>query len=372
MLFLCSDFTTHRRCGKFTADYFEANYGAVPDLDCENRRPTAPGSAIMPWRMRGELTLATEEVSLAVDVATARAAGIWSPALTPFDRHLAPDGPRFVGHVNWLLQQGCHGVAVFGTTSEATSLSVGERIGLLEELVEAGVEPACLMVGTGCAALPDTVKLTAHAAGLGCTRVLMLPPFYYKGVSEQGLFDSYSQVIDRVGRADLQVYFYHFPQLSGVPITAGLIARLLATYPDTIAGLKDSSGDGDNTAELIRRFPDLAIFPGSESLLLAMLEKGGAGCITASANANPGAIRRVWDAFGAGDADVAALQAGIDAMRRVIEAHPLVPALKLIAAHHRADPAWSRVRPPLVALDAAAGDVLLAELADLGFTFSSG
>ncbi len=315
--------------------------------------------------------MATEEISLAVDGATARAAGVWSPALTPFDRDLAPDGPRFVSHVDWLLQNGCHGVAVFGTTSEATSLSVAERIGLLEKLLEAGVEPARLMVGTGCAALPDTVNLTARAAELGCNRVLMLPPFYYKGVSEQGLFDSYSQVIERVGRSDLQVYFYHFPRLSGVPITAGLIARLLGAYPDTIAGLKDSSGDGDNTAELIRRFPDLAIFPGSETFLLAMLEKGGAGCITASANANPWAIRRVWDAFGAGDTDVAALQAGIDATRHAIEAHPMVPALKYIAAHHRADPAWRRVRPPLVALDDDAGEPLLAALADQGFTFGA-
>ena len=306
-----------------------------------------------------------------MDVTTARAVGVWSPALTPFDRDLAPDGPRLAGHVNWLLEQGCHGVAVFGTTSEATSLSVGERMGLLEELVEAGVEPARLMVGTGCSALPDTIKLTAHAAGLGCTRVLMLPPFYYKGVSEQGLFDSYSQVIDRVGRSDLQVYFYHFPQLSGVPITTGLIARLLAAYPDTIAGLKDSSGDRDNTAELICRFPDLAVFPGSETSLLAMLEKGAAGCITASANANPRAIRRVWDAFRAGNVDVVALQAEIDATRYAIEAHPLVPALKLIAAHYRADDAWRRVRPPLVVLNAAAGDALLAALADQGFTFGS-
>ena len=323
--------------------------------------------------------MATDEILAAAESNTARgtaratdrAHGVWSPAMTPFDANLAPDPARFVAHVAWLLEQGCHGVALFGTTSEATSLSVEERMGLLEDVLASGIAPDRLMVGTGCAALPDTVRLTGHAAGLGCTRVLMLPPFYYKGVSDQGLFDSYAQVIDRVGRSDLQVYFYHFPKLSGVPITIGLIERLAARYPDIIAGLKDSSGDGDNTAMLIERFPDLAIFPGSETFLLSMLRRGGAGCITASANVNPSAIRQVWDAFHAGDPDVADHQAAIDATRRAIEAHAMVPALKTIAAHHRADDAWRRVRPPLVALDDAAGKSLLATLADQGFRFGA-
>ncbi len=323
--------------------------------------------------------MATDEITLAAESTTARSAargaaraqGVWSPAMTPFDANLAPDPTRFVAHVAWLLEQGCHGVALFGTTSEATSLSVEERIGLLEAVLERGIAPDRLMVGTGCAALTDTVRLTGHAAGLGCARVLMLPPFYYKGVSDQGLFDSYSQVIDRVGRSDLQVYFYHFPKLSGVPITIGLIERLVARYPAIIAGLKDSSGDGDNTAMLIERFPDLAIFPGSETFLLAMLRIGGAGCITASANVNPAAIRQVWDAFHDDAPDVAARQAAIEKTRRAIEAHAMVPALKYIAAHHRSDDAWRRVRPPLVALDDDDAAPLLATLAEQGFRFGA-
>ena len=316
--------------------------------------------------------MATDEITLAEETRTDRAQGVWSPAMTPFDSDLAPDPARFAAHVGWLLEQGCHGVGLFGTTSEATSLSVEERIGLLEGVLESGIAPDRLMVGTGCAALPDTVRLTGHAAGLGCTRVLMLPPFYYKGVSDQGLFDSYAQVIDRVGRSDLQIYFYHFPRLSGVPITVGLIERLADRYPDIIAGLKDSSGDGDNTALLIERFPDLAIFPGSETFLLSMLRNGGAGCITASANVNPRAIRQVWDAFQAGAPDVAARQAAIEKTRRAIEAHAMVPALKYIAAHYRADQAWRRVRPPLVALEAEAGAPLIATLEEQGFSFGAG
>ncbi|MCG8691249.1 MAG: dihydrodipicolinate synthase family protein [Minwuiales bacterium] len=316
--------------------------------------------------------MSTAEATMATETRPGLAQGVWSPAITPFNDDLSPDTARYVAHVKWLLAQGCHGIAAFGTTSEATSLGMAERKTLLEALLEAGVAPERLMVGTGLCALPETVELTAHAAGLGCKSVLMLPPFYYKGVSDQGLFDSYSQVIERVADPALKIYFYHFPKLSGVPITAPLIEMLATAYPDNIAGLKDSSGDPANMSMLIERFPELAIFPGSETFLLPMLKQGGAGCITASANANPKAIRAVWDAFQAGQGDADDLQARITATRKAIEATPMVPTLKHLVAHYRSDPAWRRVRPPLTALDQAQGDALVDVLAGQGFSFDAG
>jgi 4-hydroxy-tetrahydrodipicolinate synthase len=214
----------------------------------------------------------------------------------PVHEDFSIDVERFMVHARWLLEQGCHGLALFGTTSEANSFSVDERMALLEAALAAGIEPERLMVGTGCCALTDSERLTRHAVDNGCLKVLMLPPFYYKGVSDAGLYRSYATVIDRIGNDDLRVLFYHFPKLSGVPITAGLIELLLADYPGIIAGLKDSSGDWSNTADLIERFPEMSIFPGSERYLLQGLRHGGAGCITATANVNAAGARGVWDA----------------------------------------------------------------------------
>jgi len=305
--------------------------------------------------------------------ATEKAAvGVWSPALTPFDDDLNPDATRFLSHARWLLDNGCHGLAVFGTTSEATSLTAQERKQLLEVLLADGVDPARLMVGTGCCAFPDSVDLTRHALANGCNKVLMLPPFYYKGVSDQGLIDSYSRIIEQVGDANLRIFFYHFPALSGVPITAGVIETLAAAYPGIIAGLKDSGGDADHTADLIGRFPDLAIFPGAETNLHAMLELGGAGCITASANVNASAIRALWESWQAQDGEAEQRQEHVRAIRKTIETEAMVPALKAVAAHYRDDDAWARVRPPLVSLAPDAATGLVAKLANNGFEFPDG
>ena len=300
------------------------------------------------------------------------ATGIWAPAVTPLDRDLAPDPSRFTAHVRWLLDNGCHGVAVFGTTGEANSFAVDERIALLDATLEAGIPGERLMVGTGCCALTDTVRLTRHAVESGCKRVLMLPPFYYKGVSDEALYASYAAVIDRVGQDALAVYLYHFPRLSGVAITTGLVERLLASpYAGAVEGLKDSSGDPDSTGTFITRFPGLAVFPGTEALLLAGLEAGGAGCITASANVNAPAIRRVYDAWTAGSADAAGLQEIIGAQRAALQSQPLIPTLKrLIAAAHK-DPAWLAIRPPLLPTDEAAAAKQDAALAAAGFAFGA-
>jgi 4-hydroxy-tetrahydrodipicolinate synthase len=293
-------------------------------------------------------------------------AGVWCPALTPVDVDLKPDAARFVAHARWLLDEGCHGLVVFGTTGEANSFAVDERIELLEGVVAAGLPRERILVGTGCCALTDTVRLTSHALKLGIKGILALPPFYYKNLSDEALFNSFDQVIQRVGDRDFRLYLYHFPGLSGVPITPGLLERLAAAYPTILAGVKDSSGDWNNTRLLIERFPELAIFPGAETLLLPALRAGGAGCISASCNVNSRAIRRLYDDFQPEAGDVEEQQARLNAVRKVLQLRPMIPVMKHLIADARQDPAWQRVRPPLVPLPDVEASALASELAGLG------
>src|SRR6266516_3968306 len=179
-------------------------------------------------------------------IQSARIRGVLAPVVTPFKADLSPDSKRFIAHSKWLLSQNC-GLAVFGTNSEANSLSMEERAMLLDELVAAGVDPSRMMSGTGCCSIVETVRLTAQAVGHGCAGVLMLPPFYYKDVSEEGLYRYFSEVVQRVGDARLKIYLYHIPPVAVVGITTGLVERLLAAYPNVIAGMKDSSGAWNNT-----------------------------------------------------------------------------------------------------------------------------
>src|SRR6266496_2901196 len=193
--------------------------------------------------------------NVAIDglAASERIRGVLAPVVTPFNADLAPDSQRFIAHCKWLLSQNC-GLAVFGTNSEANSLSLEERLNLLDELVAAGVDPSRMMPGIGCCSIMETVKLTKQAVGNGCAGVLMLPPFYYKGVSEEGLYRHYSEVVQRVGDARLKIYLYHIPPVAVVGITPGLVERLLKAYPSAIAGMKDSSGDWNNTKIFLDAF----------------------------------------------------------------------------------------------------------------------
>ena len=296
-----------------------------------------------------------------------RIRGVLSPVVTPFKRDLSPDRERFATHCKWLLAQGVSGLAIFGTTSEANSLSVAERIALMDGLLEDGIPAARLMPGTGCCALSDSVELTRHAVSAGAAGVLMLPPFYYKGVSEEGVFRNYAEIIERVRDPRLRIYLYHIPQVSQVPITIPLIQRLRAAYPGAIAGIKDSSGDAANLRALLDAFSgaDFDVFPGSELLLLEGLRHGGVGCITATGNVNPGPIAALCRDWRAADAD--RQQANIDATRRVLQSFPMIPAVKAAIAHYSDDDAWSRVRPPLVELDAGQRTQLISQLDALGF-----
>jgi 4-hydroxy-tetrahydrodipicolinate synthase len=296
-----------------------------------------------------------------------RLRGVLSPVVTPFDRNLKPDGERLARHCRWLLDNDV-GLAVFGTNSEANSMSVAEKLALLDQLVAAGVPAARMMPGTGCCALTDSVEMTRHAVGLGCGGVLMLPPFYYKGVSDDGLFRSYAEIIERVGDERLRVYLYHIPPVAQVSISLALIERLLKAYPGTIAGIKDSSGDWNNTQAMLERFQPRGfdVFAGSETFLLATLRGGGAGCISATANVNPAAIARLAGTWQAADAD--GQQAALDAVRKVFQSMPMIPALKAAVAHYSGDASWGTVRPPLVALTEEQVRGLITTLEPTGFS----
>ncbi|MEN8195378.1 MAG: dihydrodipicolinate synthase family protein [Pseudomonadota bacterium] len=290
--------------------------------------------------------------------------GVLSPVVTPFKKDLSVDAGRLVRQCRWLMSQNC-GLAVFGTNSEANSLSAEEKIDLLDALVDAGLDTGRMMPGTGACAIPDAVRMTAHAVKRGCSGVLMLPPFYYKGVSDEGLFRGYSEVIQRVGDSNLKVYLYHFPQVSQVPISLDLIERLLKEYPDTVVGIKDSSGDWNNMDAMLKRFPGFAMFPGNETVLLKSMQNGGAGCISATANINPGAIAALAANWQSPDAQ--AMQDKMNDLRQMMQQFPMIPALKAAVAHYSGDGEWEHVRPPLVELTTEQKAEMLAELDKRGF-----
>jgi 4-hydroxy-tetrahydrodipicolinate synthase len=292
--------------------------------------------------------------------------GVFAAALTPLTAELAPDIPRLAVHCRWLLDHGCDGLAVLGTTGEANSFSVDERLGVLDGLFEAGIPGQALMPGTGCCAVADTVRLSRRAVELGAAGVLVLPPFYYKNVSDDGLFAAFSEVIEGVGDARLKVYLYHFPQMSAAPISYALIERLLERYPDTVAGMKDSSGDVDNMCGAAGAFPGFSVFSGSDELFLPLLKAGGSGCITAVANVASPLAAKVYAGWKEGS-DIEADNALLVAVRQAIARYPLSAALKEIVARLTGDEDWRRVRPPLVPMDDADATALAAALTGTGY-----
>ncbi|HVG82184.1 MAG TPA: dihydrodipicolinate synthase family protein [Methylomirabilota bacterium] len=286
--------------------------------------------------------------------------GVLVPVLTPFGEELRPEPGLYIAFCRSLLEQGAGGLAVFGTTSEANSMTIAERRGLLAALVEGGIEPKRLMPGTGASAIPDAVELTRDAVEAGAGGVLLLPPFYYKAPPEDGVFAYFSEVIERVGDRRLKVFLYHIPQISGVPVTPEIVARLVDRYGATIAGLKDSSGDWSNTATLLNRFPQLSIFPGSERFLMQGLAAGAPGCISATANYDAGLIAEVIKTADGPERERLARR--MVAIRSAFEKHPVIPALKFMQARRGGNPVWRAVRPPLRPLSDAAGTELLAAL----------
>jgi 4-hydroxy-tetrahydrodipicolinate synthase len=276
--------------------------------------------------------------------------GILAAVLTPMDEDLKPNHHAFAAHCHRLLAAGCHGLSVFGTTGEANSLSVNERLAALEGLVDNGVPVETLLPGTGSCALTDTVRLSR--AALGAAGVLVLPPFYYKGVGDDGLFRFFAEVVERVGDDRLRLYLYHIPQMTGIDLGLPLISRLVDAYPGVVVGTKDSSGDRERIMTLCREFPDFSVLAGTETLLLETLRGGGEGCISATVNVTSRLARRVHDAHASGKDDEAeALQERLTQVRMTIEAYPVIPALKQLLARLTGDEEWRNIRPPLSGLD---------------------
>ncbi len=295
-----------------------------------------------------------------------RIRGVLAPVVTPFNSDLSPDPVRFVQHCKWLISQNV-GLAYFGTNSEANSLTVAERLKLMDALLDSGVDPSKMMPGTGCCALGDALELTKKAVSAGCCGVLMLPPFFYKNVSDDGLFRYFSEIVQRIGDTRLRIYLYHIPPVSQVPITSALIERLLNEYPKTVAGIKDSSGDWAHTETLLKNFQsaDFDVFCGSEVFLLQTLRNGGAGSITATANVNPAMIHDLYSNWEKPDADDR--QARVTGMRRGFETLPLIPSMKSAIAWKRNDSQWGEVRPPFVRASEENAELLRTKLRELDY-----
>lgn len=289
------------------------------------------------------------------------AQGVWPPAATPFREDRSVDLERYLAFCHDLLREGAHGLAVLGTTSEANSLDFDERKSLLEKLAASGIDPARLLPGTGASSFGDAVKLTKHAAELGVKGSLLLPPFYYKGVTDEGLFDFVSEVIARVNNKRLQIYLYNFPQQTGLVWSLPLIQRLREAFPETAVGIKDSSGDVAYLNALLENLPGFAIFPSSESLLVEAMGKGAAGCISATANTHVKEIRALFDGWKS--PDIASKHQRADTIRKLIASYPLISAVKAVLAQRYDHRGWERVRPPLVPLTPAQRDELRQRLA---------
>jgi 4-hydroxy-tetrahydrodipicolinate synthase len=275
--------------------------------------------------------------------------GVNAAALTPMLPDLSPDILRMAAHCRWLLANGCNGLGILGTTGEATSFSVAERIAIMEGVVAGGVPAARLLPGAGCAALTDSVALTKAAGKLGCPGVLVLPPFYYKNPSDDGLFAFFSELINRTGGAT-KIFLYNFPQQSAVPFSLDLIARLLKSFPGVVKGVKDSSGDFANMQAMADEFArdGFEVYSGSDEFLTRMLAAGGAGCITAASNVNSAYGARVYAAPGTPDGDAA--QAVLTATRKAVTSVPLIAGLRSLMARHTGHSGWRTIRPPHLAL----------------------
>ena len=292
--------------------------------------------------------------------------GVLSPVITPFRADLSVDVAVLAAQCRWLLDADV-GLAIFGTNSEGNSMSVAERVDVIAALVAAGIPAARMMPGTGACALHDAVALTRSAVKAGVGGVLVLPPFYYKGVSDDGLFAFFSELIERVGDAALRLYLYHIPPVAQVPIPLAVIERLLDRYGSVVAGIKDSGGQWDNTAAMIERFAPrgFAVFAGSETFLLQTLRAGGAGCISATANVNPAAIAELYRHRDAADAEQR--QQWLDQVRKVFATLPMIAAMKSAMAAATGLPDWQRLRPPLVGLTAEQQATLRSTMAQADF-----
>jgi 4-hydroxy-tetrahydrodipicolinate synthase len=291
---------------------------------------------------------------------------VLAAVLTPLDADFRPDVARMAVHCRRLLDEGCDALAPLGTTGEANSIGVADRIALIGALATGGLDMGRMIVGTGTPAIADSVALARAALDVGAGGLLVLPPFYYKQPSEEGLYAYFSALAEGIGRADPGIHLYHFPQMSAVAVTVSLVERLRAAFPGVFVGMKDSSGDFANTRAFIEGFSGFAVYSGSEELLLDNLEAGGAGCISATTNVTAPLAQAVLKAWRAGDAAGAmAAQERAALARRAFASFPVIAALKAVIAERSGDEAWLRLLPPNMQLSPEQRAALFAALGDL-------
>jgi 4-hydroxy-tetrahydrodipicolinate synthase len=311
--------------------------------------------------------VAVEQKSDMILSTTSGPGGVFAAALTPIDDDLAPDTASLIDHCRWLLANGCDGIAPMGTTGEAASFSVHERLSVIDALGDSDIPGERLIVGTGSSALTETVELTRRAVAIGVAGVLVMPPFYFKNPTEDGLFAFFSEVIQRVGASRLRLYLYHFPQTSAVPIGISLIERLMTHYPQTIAGAKDSSGELRNMIAMAR-IPHFRVFSGSERLLLPALEGGCVGCITAGANVIApitGKLYAAWRRSGA-STETKQLQEEVSRQRLTLDGFSMIPGMKAMLARRFNRPQWRNVRPPFIRLATDQEAAMVGKLDEAG------
>lgn len=287
--------------------------------------------------------------------------GVVAPILTPFNDDLSVATDLYVELARRLFDEGCAGLAPFGTTGEALSVGVDERIEAIDALINGGVDPARMIPGTGLSNVADTARLSRACLDRGCAAVMTLPPFYFKGVSENGIYRHFAELICKIGD-DARIILYHIPPIAVVGIPPALASRLHADFPEQIVGIKDSSGDWDNTRKLFD-IDGLVVYPGSELPLIDALDLGGPGCISATANINMREIVKVVTLYDEGDLDAArAQQQAISRTRQAIQDFGPIPAQKRLLAIETGDARWANVRPPLDPMSEERGDEILAAL----------
>jgi 4-hydroxy-tetrahydrodipicolinate synthase len=272
--------------------------------------------------------------------------GVIAAVATAVDESGAPDAARSTKLARFLLDTGCDGLNVLGTTGEATSFSLEQRKSVMTAYRQAGLPLDRLMVGTGAAATSDAVALTRHASDLGFAGALILPPFYYKGVPDDGLAAYIGTIVKATSEKPIPIYLYHFPSQSGLPWHVKLIARLLDAHKGRIVGCKDSSGDMGYAREAAGIAKGFDVFPSTEACLIEARSGIFAGCISATANLNADLCQRAW-----ATGDAMALDAAV-AIRKLFDGKPLVSGVKATLAHIHNDPAWARVAPPLAPFSA--------------------
>jgi 4-hydroxy-tetrahydrodipicolinate synthase len=269
--------------------------------------------------------------------------GLWAAAATP----VAPDGSidhaALAHHAKRLIQRGCDGLVLFGTSGEGPSFSIAQRLDASQAVLRAGIPAAKLALGTGCPAVVDTIAMTKASLALGIMQAMILPPFYFAGAPDDGIEDAFAEIFDGVGDGRLSACLYHIPQVSGVGVPAAVLGRLRQRYGAIVAGVKDSTGNFENFLAFRREAPDTAVLVGAEVLIARALAQGGAGTICGMANLVPSLVRRMFD--------------GTDAQRDMEEACAQIdgiPIMKAALAELTDEPIWRRMRPPLRSADQAA------------------